>query len=109
MVRALRAAGHDVAWMLNESPLEADSSILALGQTLKRVIITFDTDFGDLVFVYNQPADEGVILCRLETTSGSAEATRILLEILPTRDSWAGASFTVNRDGRVRVRPLPVG
>ncbi|MDX2237714.1 MAG: DUF5615 family PIN-like protein [Hyphomonadaceae bacterium] len=50
VARALRAAGHDVATVMERGPDPGDASILALAATENRVIVTIDTDFGTLVF-----------------------------------------------------------
>jgi predicted nuclease of predicted toxin-antitoxin system len=47
---AARAAGFDVAWMVELQPGASDEVVLALAQRDGRVLITFDKDFGELVF-----------------------------------------------------------
>lgn len=44
-VAALRQAGHDVAWLLEDAPGTPDSGVLARAQQEHRVLITFDKDF----------------------------------------------------------------
>lgn len=49
-VLAARAAGFDVTWMVELQPGAGDEIVLALAQQEQRVLITFDKDFGELVF-----------------------------------------------------------
>ncbi len=50
-VEALRNAGHDVASVTTDAPGSIDESILQRSVTERRVLLTFDKDFGELVFV----------------------------------------------------------
>jgi predicted nuclease of predicted toxin-antitoxin system len=47
-VVAARAAGFDVAWMVELQPGAGDEIVLSLAQQDDRVLITFDKDFGEL-------------------------------------------------------------
>jgi predicted nuclease of predicted toxin-antitoxin system len=46
----LRDAGHDVTWMRTLVPGLPDAGVLATATTERRVVVTFDKDFGSLVF-----------------------------------------------------------
>ncbi|MEK7693351.1 MAG: DUF5615 family PIN-like protein [Chloroflexota bacterium] len=61
----LRGQGHDVtAVAVDYRPSLNDPAVLALGLAERRIIITNDTDFGELVFAQHLP-HAGVILFRL--------------------------------------------
>jgi predicted nuclease of predicted toxin-antitoxin system len=49
-VDALSAAGHDVVWVARETPGLADPRVLDQARRENRILITFDRDFGELVF-----------------------------------------------------------
>jgi len=49
-VATLRSRGHDVVWIRTDSPGIADDAILAGAVSEQRLLITFDKDFGELVF-----------------------------------------------------------
>ena len=49
-IAALRQAGHDVAWMHEDAPRTPDLEVLKRAQGEKRVVVTFDKDFGELAF-----------------------------------------------------------
>ena len=49
-VAALRQRGHDVFWIRETARGSSDDAVLAKAQSEARLLITFDKDFGDLVF-----------------------------------------------------------
>lgn len=61
----VRQAGHDLAWISEISPGATDEAVLALALAEKRVLITFDKDFGELAFRRGLRATPGVLLLRL--------------------------------------------
>src|SRR2546423_1056645 len=63
-VLAARAAGLDVTWMVELQPGAGDEIVLALAQREDRVLVTFDKDFGELVFRHGRAGSPGVILLR---------------------------------------------
>lgn len=50
VVAALRERGQDVLWIKESMPGAADLVVLALAQAEERVVVTQDTDFGELAF-----------------------------------------------------------
>lgn len=60
----VRARGHDVVSIYDESPQLPDHDILAFAVREDRVVITNDKDFGELVFRDQRP-HRGVVLLRL--------------------------------------------
>ena len=104
-VTALRAAGHDVAWVRSDAPGSSDRDVLARAIGESRVLLTFDKDFGELAWREGLPAHCGVILLRLPMPA-PAVAGRVIAEILAARDDWPG-HFAVVEPGRIRMRPLP--
>jgi len=88
-VAALRAAGHDVAWVRTDDPGGSDRDILAWAVREDRVLLTFDKDFGELAWGAGLPAACGVILFRLPMPRPAA-AGQTLADIVMRRDDWAG-------------------
>jgi predicted nuclease of predicted toxin-antitoxin system len=71
----LRAWGHDVRIVARDyQSAISDEEVLAIAFRERRILITNDKDFGDLVFVKRRP-HHGVVLLRLGT-----------LELVPTLD-----------------------
>jgi predicted nuclease of predicted toxin-antitoxin system len=105
LVRALRASGHDVYWIREGSPGDDDPAVLARATSERRVLLTFDRDFGELAFRSGLPADSGVVFCRFPPLSPEF-VERTVLSALESRSDWTG-NFAVIEVGRVRIRPLP--
>jgi predicted nuclease of predicted toxin-antitoxin system len=55
LVSHLRAAGHDVIYMAEVSPAASDARVLMRAQAERRILLTEDKDFGDLVFAVGNP------------------------------------------------------
>lgn len=104
-VAALRAAGHDVLWIKEVMPGAEDHVVLDLAQRERRVVVTADTDFGELAFRSGLPAQCGIVLIRLDWTDPETD-NRTIAAALASRDDWAGIFAVVEQD-RVRIRTLP--
>jgi predicted nuclease of predicted toxin-antitoxin system len=101
----LRQAGHEVSWLREAAPGSSDADVLIRAWAEKRLLITFDKDFGELVFRHGVKASHGIVLLRIAQTTPRAVAERVTA-VLSSRDDWAG-HFTVVDDFAVRMRPLP--
>lgn len=101
----LRQSGHDVLWIREARPGSPDPDVLALAHTESRLLITFDKDFGELVFRHGAKASHGVVLFRIAQPSAAAVAARVTA-VLASRDDWAG-QFSVVEEFAIRMRPLP--
>lgn len=103
-VEALRADGHDVAWVAEDAPSTADTSVLARASAESRVLVTMDKDFGELAFRAGLPAASGIVLVRVPPVPS------LVAQVL-VRELGGGADFTgkfvVIEAANVRVRPLP--
>lgn len=104
-VAALRAAGHDVRWIRESMPGAADGRVLQQARMEKRLLLTFDKDFGALVYERGKAASAGIILFRISQPSAGAVATAVT-KIVGSRDDWAG-HFSVVDEHTVRMRALP--
>ncbi|MGH2354134.1 MAG: DUF5615 family PIN-like protein [Chloroflexota bacterium] len=104
-VAALRARGHDVAWVHADAPGSQDDDVLARASAEGRVLVTFDKDFGELALRAGLPASSGVVLFRISRPS-SEYVVQTIVSALESRSDWAG-HFAVVEDTRVRLRPLP--
>ena len=104
-VIALRAAGHDVAWARTDTPGASDRAIIRQARAESRLILTFDKDFGELVFRAGLAPPAGVILFRIKPRDPTYVA-KAAVTVVESRDDWAG-QFAVVEPGRVRLVPLP--
>lgn len=62
----LRDKGHDVSYVGQEYPGTSDEEILSLTQKQGRTILTFDRDYGELIFKYKRRVRKGVIYLRFD-------------------------------------------
>jgi len=104
-VKTLRSKGHDVVWVRTDAPGSKDRAILERGEAEKRLILTFDKDFGEMAYRLRIPTSSGVILFRISTPSPSVVAQKILA-VLESRTDWSG-HFSVIEDTQIRMRALP--
>ncbi len=104
-VRALRTRGHDVDWILEQKPGSIDDEVLALAQQDKRILLTFDKDFGELAFKLRLPATSGILLFRLRNLSPS-EMTSLIVAAVESQPHWEKTFAVISRD-RIRMIPLP--
>jgi predicted nuclease of predicted toxin-antitoxin system len=99
----LRNAGYDVLSIAEQSPGLPDEEVATLCAAQRRVLLTFDKDFGELVFRRGLEAG-GVVLFRIRPTSPD-DAADVALALLRTQPDLERSFCVVTRD-RVRVRPL---
>lgn len=104
LVESLINRGHDVAWIKRDSPGATDAEVLRRSVSERRVLITFDKDFGDLVFRLGANASSGVILLRLRGATPDALADACVRAI-DCREDWVG-HLSVIEPGRIRMVPL---
>lgn len=104
-VEALRQRGHDVLWIREQARGSNDDSVLVRAQAEGRLLITFDKDFGELVFRRGKLASRGVVLLRIRKPSADFLARRVPL-ILESTAEWEG-HFAVVDEFSIRLRPLP--
>ncbi|MGL4421594.1 MAG: DUF5615 family PIN-like protein [Gemmataceae bacterium] len=101
----LRADGHVVAWIGEDSPGVLDEVVLHRAYTEGIVLLTGDKDFGDLVYRHRRP-HSGVLLLRL---SGCDEETKCELAssaIQKHGENLPGA-FSVLTADTLRIRQDP--
>lgn len=104
-VAELRRRGHDVAWIRVDSPGVDDLAVLSRAVAESRLLVTFDKDFGELVFRRGREASVGVVLFRIALPTPTSVVRRIV-HALESREDWPGM-FSVVDDSRIRMVPLP--
>lgn len=106
-IAKLRADGHDVLWIREAAPGSPDTAVLARAFAENRLLITFDKDFGELVFKAGAKVSHGIVLFRIPQPSAAVVAEKVA-NTLRSRDDWPG-HFSVVEEFGVRMRPLPEG
>ena len=100
----LRETGLDVLHVAEDCPGERDATILELAHRQDRIVITFDRDYGELVFKLKKPRPAGVIYLRFDPLwpTEAGEILKGIVGAVPLE-----GRFTVVERKRLRQRPLP--
>lgn len=104
IVEAIRSAGFDVMSVCDTARSIDDEDVLALAVNESRILITFDKDFGELVF-HAGAASCGIILIRPRSLPPD-ELVRTIVTSLCGDWTWAG-QLTVIDGQYIRFRRLP--
>jgi len=104
IVRALRDAGYDVVRSAETHPGADDDTVLALALSGGRVLLTEDTDFGELVIRLKR-STIGIVRVDLEGLDRPGRASRTLAALTQLGDEVRGALVTI-QPTRTRVRKL---
>jgi predicted nuclease of predicted toxin-antitoxin system len=99
---ALRGEGHDVRFAGDLDWRLADNTMLSIALEEKRIIVTMDTDFGELVHGAQQH-HAGVLLLRMPGAH-RADKMKVVMEIVERYGGQLPGHFCVYRAGKLRVR-----
>jgi predicted nuclease of predicted toxin-antitoxin system len=107
-VNALRNAGYDAIHLSEQNLIRmADSAILDKALQEKRIVLTFDLDFGDLLAAASTTLPS-VIIFRLKKTIPAFVTSRLLAVILDCAEELNSGALITVEDGRYRLRRLPI-
>lgn len=106
-MRALRAAGHDVLAVVETARGAKDEVVIALARREKRVLLTEDKDFGQLVYAAGEGTC-GVVLFRFPASARGAQQGAVL-EVVTRFGPRLSFSFVVVEPGRTRASTLARG
>ncbi|MBY0401012.1 DUF5615 family PIN-like protein [Myxococcota bacterium] len=105
--RRLGAMGHDVVMVVETARSSLDEAVLAMAREQQRILVSFDRDFGDLIYGRGLPAPRSVVYLRIELPPSTQVDT--LAHLLAAFDpDLLDGYFTVVSDGGIRRRALPV-
>jgi predicted nuclease of predicted toxin-antitoxin system len=104
LVQFLRSEGHDVLYVAESASGLSDSEVIALALNEKRLLLTEDKDFGDLVFRRDRSVP-GLVLMRV-AADNLALKTRRLAAAIERYDETLFGRYTVIEEGRFRSRRL---
>jgi predicted nuclease of predicted toxin-antitoxin system len=105
-IRLLREARHSVAAIVEDSPGISDQEVLVRAAHEQLTIITFDRDYGELIYRRKAPCPAGVIYLRFDPITPD-EPANLLLRLLSQSDLAFERKFTVVERQQVRQRWLP--
>lgn len=103
-IKLLRTTGYKVISILEENPGEKDEEILKKANKEKLIILTFDRDYGELIYHYKFPVPGGVIYFRFEPETPE-EPGKILLSLLKKKIELFH-KFTILDKKTIRQRAL---
>lgn len=103
-VRRLREAGFDVSHVAEGHAGLSDEQVLAIAVTEDRWVLTFDRDYGELLFARRRPAPPCLVYLRLPHYRPEQPAD-FVLPLLAEPSEWLGFYVTVEGQ-RLRKRPL---
>jgi len=104
-VNLLRRAGYEIAAIIQDSPGVKDAEILTRAVNEQRIVLTFDRDYGELIYRVRMPAPVGVVYFRFDPLTPEEPAQQLLVLLEQKVISLEG-KFTVLERGRVRQRPI---
>lgn len=103
-VTALRDAGHDVASVAELAPRISDTKVMTIAHEEQRVVVTFDRDYGALVFGQKLPMPGGVLYLRFQPVFPT-EPAEYLIRLIEAGIELEG-KFTTSTRKKMRQRSL---
>jgi predicted nuclease of predicted toxin-antitoxin system len=104
IVAALRHDGHDVLFVPELMAGATDETILAHAFDERRILLTEDKDFGELVYRL-QLAARGVVLMRFDPADRDRKIPRMRALVATYGNRLLGLFVTLEAD-KIRARPL---
>jgi predicted nuclease of predicted toxin-antitoxin system len=101
----LRNNDFDINAISEISPGISDQKVLSIGEDENRIIITFDRDYGELIFQKKLEFSAGLIYLRFIPQT-PLEPGELLLKILRNNDLSFNGKFTIIDKDKIRQRPL---
>lgn len=99
----LRNAGFDIISVGSEFPGISDLEVLEFAIQQHRTIITFDKDYGELIFKHKLEPNEGIIFLRIDEYAPD-EPGRLLESLLASPDFDPQRKLTVLDRASIRQR-----
>ncbi len=106
-IHLLRDAKHDVASVIEDAPGAKDREVLTRAQEEKRIVLTFDRDYGELLYRQGLSAPPGIVYFRFDPAT-PVEPAEMLLGLLKMEEVSLIGRFTAVERTRIRQRSLPV-
>jgi len=106
-VRHLRGAHFDVTSITEDTPGSTDHEVLTRAQKEGRIVLTFDRDYGELLYRKEFSSPIGIVYFRFHP-SYPVEPGEMLLHLLKTEGVELMERFTVLERGGMRQRSIPI-
>jgi predicted nuclease of predicted toxin-antitoxin system len=102
---SLRDRGHDVLLVANLAPRATDVHVIELAVADRRVLLTEDKEFGQMVYASGTPR-WSVILLRYKPAA-KATVIETLVELVSQKGEEITGRFVVVQPGRIRLGGSP--
>ena len=102
IVASIRLLGFEVMYIADLSQSADDDFILNFSNSKNAILITYDKDFGELIF-RQKKISSGLILLRFEGLPAQLKA-EIINDLIRNRKTELQNAFTVITDKHVRLR-----
>ena len=86
-IHYLRNKGFDISSIGTDNPSIKDSAVMSIAIQEERTILTFDRDYGKLIFKYNYKPEQGVIYLRLDEYEAD-EPGKIIEDLINKNEFW---------------------
>lgn len=77
-IRLLRNAGHNVTSVSEDTSGAKDHEVLKRVYDEKRIILTFDRDYGELIYRHQSPIHAGVVFFRFNPSTPEEPAENLI-------------------------------
>jgi predicted nuclease of predicted toxin-antitoxin system len=101
----LRQKGYYVKSIQEELSGISDEAVVKIAEQEQLIILTFDSDYGEILFKHLRESPPSVVYFRFKGRS-PAEAAQILLELVVKKDLKLAGYFTVIEETGIRQRKL---
>jgi predicted nuclease of predicted toxin-antitoxin system len=103
----LRTQGHDAVHVVDDGlGASSDQEILMRAATERRIVVSFDLDFGDILGTARQKGT-GVVLLRLRSARQAHVRQRLQVAIAQAGEAMEEGAVVLVEDARIRVRRMP--
>ncbi|MFM2360223.1 MAG: hypothetical protein RLY16_2216 [Bacteroidota bacterium] len=99
----LRENGFEVKSIQEDCAGITDDEVIRMALEFNLIILTFDSDYGELIFKYSKENPPAVVFFR-DKKRGPAFAANVLIELLKNTKIVLTGSFTVVETDNVRQR-----
>lgn len=103
----IREAGYTIYSVSEIMAGSKDAVVLKYACENRLIILTFDRDYGELIYRHKSPIPEGIVFFRFVPLK-SSEPAEILLQILKQKKVSFTRKFTVIEKDKIRQRHLCV-
>lgn len=104
IVDYLSGNGYDIKWIPDYNCEMLDERLLSLANAEKRILITNDKDFGELVFLQKR-ISAGIILIRVKGQKAS-DKVKLLKKLLQDYQNKLLNHFIVVTEKKIRIIPM---